>query len=388
MSNPEIKHDLQIKFGNIYGPEEAHAVLEVLHQGAPTCGVYSQQFERDFAEYHGSQYAKAVCNGTAALFLSMVAIGIKPGDQVLTTPLTWIATASAAAVLGAEIDFVDVDPATLNMDPQKLAEKISPKTTAVVPVHLYGLCCDMEPIMEMSRQHDFYVVEDACHAIGGEYRGQKAGTMGHLGCFSFHEQKNISTLGEGGMVITNNEELFERVALYRSHCTRVYGPSTKYCRIDEDKYPMGKRFWWQDFDDVGYNFRMTDIQAAVGSEQLKKLDQFNRIRNENARYLTERLRNIPGFILPKVPAGFTHTFHLYLVQIEADTFGMTREDFIYDMLHKYGIKVGTHYSPLHLTQAFKQRGHGLGECPHAEAALSGWSLCHSIQGKRKRIWII
>ncbi len=368
MPNPKIKYDLQIKFGNIYGPEEERAVLEVLRQGAPTSGIYSQRFESDFAQYHGVPYAKAVSNGTAALFLSLVAIGIKPGDQVLTTPLTWIATASAAAVLGAQLAFVDIDPVTLNMDANKLHEKITAKTKAVLPVHLYGLCCDMDPIMALSHQHGFHVIEDACHAIGGEYKGKKAGTIGHLGCFSFHEQKNISTLGEGGMIVTTDPALFERVSLYRSHCTRVYGPSTKYCRIDEAKYPMGKRFWQQEFDDAGYNFRMTDIQAAVGIEQLKKLETFNGLRNENAKYLTRALADIPGLLLPKVPEGYKHTFHLYMVQMHEKEFGMSREDFIYAMLHQYGIKLGTHYPALHLTQAFRRRGHGPGECPVAEAA--------------------
>jgi dTDP-4-amino-4,6-dideoxygalactose transaminase len=368
MAEPSIKHDLQIKFGNIYGAEEEHAVLEVLHKGAPTSGSYCQQFELDFASYHNIPFAKTVSNGTAALFLAMVAAGVKPGDQVLTTPLTWIASASAAAVLGADIDFVDVDPVTLNMDPNKLAEKITPRTKVVVPVHLYGLCCDMDPIMQLAQQHDLLVVEDACHAVGSRYLDKLAGAIGHIGCFSFHEQKNISTLGEGGMVITRDPELFERISLYRSHCTRVYGPSTKYCLIDEAKYPKGKWFWRQDFDDTGYNFRLTDIQAAVGIEQLKKLDEFNRLRQQNAAYLSKALTGINGLTLPQVPSGYDHAFHLFMVQLDESGFGMSRMDFIYEMLYTYGIKVGTHYSPLHLTEAFRRRGHKAGECPVAEAA--------------------
>lgn len=368
MAEPPIKHDLQIKFGNIYGAEEERAVLEVLRQGAPTSGNYCRQFEADFAAFHNIPYAKTVSNGTAALFLAMVAAGIKPGDQVLTTPLTWIASASAAAVLGADIDFVDVEPLTLNMDANRLAEKISAKTRVVVPVHLYGLCCDMKPIMTLAREHNLLVVEDACHSVGGRYFGQAAGTIGDIGCFSFHEQKNISTLGEGGMVITRDPDLFERMSLYRSHCTRMYGPSTKYCLIDENNYPKGKWFWRQEFDDTGYNFRLTDIQAAVGIEQLKKLDHFNRLRNENAAYLTNALAGLNGLLLPQVPAGYEHTFHLYLVQLDEKAFGMNRLDFIYEMLYSHGIKVGTHYSPLHLTEAFRRRGHKPGECPIAENA--------------------
>jgi len=368
MSDPVIKHDLQIKFGSLYGSEEEAAMLKVLREGAATSGNVCRQFELDFARYHGRRYAKAVTNGTAALTLAMKAIDLKPGDQVLTTPLTWIATASAAVVLGAEIDFVDVDPITLNMSPEALEKKISAKTRAVVPVHLYGLACDMDPILALAHRHNAYVIEDACHAIGGSYHGHKAGSMGDLACFSFHEQKNISTLGEGGMVVTDDADLFERVSLYRSHCTRVYGPSTKYCLIDEVEHPRGKQFWRQEFDDCGFNFRLTDIQAAVGIEQLKKLDDFNRRRNENARFLSELLKEVPGLLLPQTPAGYYHTYHLYRVQIDEKKFGSCRDDVIYDLLYRHGIKAGVHYPALHLTKAFQRLGHRPGDYPIAESA--------------------
>lgn len=367
MSSPEIKFDLQIKFGNVYGPEEEKAVLDVLRKNAPTSGEACIQFETDFAAYCGTKYARVTSNGTAALFVSLVALGVGPGDRVLTTPLTWIATAAAATTLGAEVDFVDVDPVTYNLDPNRLEEKLTPNTRVVIPVHLYGQCCDMDPILDLAEKHGFAVVEDACHTVGGEYKGRKAGAMGTTGCFSFHEQKNMSTLGEGGMVVTDDPGVFERVALYRSHCTRVYGKSTKYCRLDETKFPMGKRFWWQDFDDTGYNFRMTDIQAAVGIEQLKKLDAFNQRRIDNAAYLTEGLQDVPGLTLPTVASGCKHVFHLYPVQIDPEVYGMTKEDFVYDMLHQRGIKVGTHYIPLHWTTAFQKRGFRKGQFPVADA---------------------
>jgi len=367
MSAPKIKFDLEIKFGSEYGPEEERAVLDVLHKNAPTSGEACIQFEKDFAAYCGSKYARATSNGTASLFLSMVALGIGPGDRVLTTPLTWIATAAAAATLGADVDFVDVDTVTYNLDPNKLEEKITPNTKAVIPVHLYGQCCDMDPILALAKQHGFAIVEDACHALGAQYKGRKSGTFGVTGCFSFHEQKNISTLGEGGIVITDSPEIFERIALYRSHCTRVYGKSTKYCQLDETKFPMGKRFWWQDFDDTGYNFRMADIQAAVGVVQLKKLDKFNQRRIEIASYLTAGLRDVPGLTLPTIAPGNTHVFHLYPVQIDRDIYGMTKEDFVYAMLYDRGIKVGTHYVPLHLTTAFRKRGFHEGQFPITES---------------------
>ena len=194
MATPEIKHDLYIQFGNEYGQEEEQAIIDVLRKNAPTSGSACVKFDKEFAAYCGTKYARCVSNGTAALFLSMIGIGIKPGDRVITTPLTWIATAAAPATLGAEIDFVDIDPETWNLDPAKIEEKITPKTKAIVPVHLYGQCCDMDAIMAIADKHGLAVVEDACHTVGGTYKGRKAGSFGATGCFSFHEQKNMSTL--------------------------------------------------------------------------------------------------------------------------------------------------------------------------------------------------
>lgn len=367
MASPKIKFDLEIKFGNEYGVEEEQAILEVLCKGAPTSGDACVQFENEFATYIGSSHARVVSNGTAALFLSLVALDLKPGDRVLTTPMTWIATAAAACTLGAEVDFADIDPVTYNIDPAEIEKKITPNTRAVIPVHLYGQCCDMESILALSKKYGFAVVEDACHAVGGEYKGTKAGHFGATGCFSFHEQKNMSTLGEGGMIVTDDPALFERIALYRSHCARVYGNSTKYCRIDESRFPMGKKFWWQDFDDTGYNFRMTDIQAAVGLVQLKKLDELNSRRIRIAHLLSEGLRDIPGLTLPAVTPGCKHVFHLYPVLVDPDVYGMNKEDFILTMLHECGIKVGTHYNPLNWTQAFQRRGFHRGQFPVAES---------------------
>jgi perosamine synthetase len=366
LSPPEIKYDLQIRFGSQYGAEEQRAVVEVLRQGAPTSGIACEQFEREFAAYCGTRYARVATNGTAALFLSLLAAGVGRGDRVVTTPLTWIATAAAAATLGAEVDFVDIDPQTYNMDPAKLRDKITPNTKAVIPVHLYGQCCNMDPILSLAGEHGFHIIEDACHAVGARYKERMAGSMGTAGCFSFHEQKNMSTLGEGGMVVTNRPEIYERFSLYRSHCTRVYGKSTKYCQLDESKRPMGKRFWFQDFDDVGYNFRMTDIQAAVGRIQLRKLDGFNQTRARNAAYLVNALQDVPGLTMPTILPGNTHVFHLFPVLIDPGRYGASRDDFVYDMLHKRGIKVGTHYAPIHLSQAFRSRGFKEGQYPIAE----------------------
>ncbi len=364
MSN--IRYELESKFGSEYGGEEAEAMLAVLAQNAPTSGEACLQFERDFAAYCGVTHARAVSNGTAALFLSLIAAGVGPGDRVLTTPLTWIATAAAGATLGATVDFVDVEPQYYTLDPAQLEKKLIPEVKAVIPVHLYGQCCDMDAILALSRQYGFAVIEDACHAPGAQYQGKMAGSLGAAGCFSFHEQKNISTLGEGGMVTTNDPDFFERVALYRSHCTRVHGKSTKYCSLDASRFPMGKRFWWQDFDDTGYNFRMTDIQAAVGIVQLRKLETLNRRRIEIAAQITGGLRDVPGLTLPATRPEGRHVFHLYPIEIQAGQFGMDKDDFILAMRDK-GVKIGTHYIPLHWSTAFQKRGFRKGQFPVAEA---------------------
>ncbi len=366
MSSPEIRHDLFIKFGSEYGPEEERAVLDVLRQNAPTSGDACIRFEADFAAYCGTKYARCVSNGTAALFMSMVALDIKPGDRVITTPMTWIATAAAAVTLGAEIDFVDIDPDTYNLDAAQLEAAIAPDTKAIIPVHLYGQCCDMDAILAVSEEHGIPVVEDAAQAVGADYNGRKAGSMGLTGCFSFHEQKNMSTLGEGGMVVTDDPDIFERIALYRSHCTRVHGQSTKYCRLDDTKFPVGKKFWWQDFDDCGYNFRMTDIQAAVGIEQLRKLDRLNERRAQNADYLTQGLSDVSGLKLPTTLPGNKHSYHLYPVMLDPQLYGMNKVDFVHSMLHKKGIKTGTHYNPLNWSTAFQKRGYAAGQFPNAE----------------------
>ena len=268
---PEVVRDLQTRFGSIYGLEEARVLIEILGRDAPTNGPEVAAFQREFAAYCGVKHALAVTNCTAALEMALIALGVGPGDEVITTPLTWVATANAIATRGATVVLADVDPRTLNLDPEAAAAKITARTKAILPVHLYGQCADMDAIMAVAARHSISIVEDAAHVPGGEYKGRKAGSLGHLGCFSFHEQKNMSTLGEGGMVTTNDDALAERVALYRSHCCRVFGGSYKYPPIDETRISRAERPWWQEFDDAGYNVRMTDIQGAIGRIQLRKL---------------------------------------------------------------------------------------------------------------------
>ncbi|MCJ7737175.1 MAG: DegT/DnrJ/EryC1/StrS family aminotransferase [Anaerolineae bacterium] len=367
MINPEVKYELAVAYGTTYGFEETLAVVESLKNLAPSCGKKVKQFEDDFAAYCGTQYALAVTSATTGLSLAGIAAGVGAGDEVITTPISWIATAMAFSTLGASIVFCDVDPRTLNLDPDRLEEKITSRTKAIVPVHLYGQCCEMDRIREIAEKHGVVVIEDCAHNPGGEYLGQRSGSLGDMGVFSFHQQKNLSTLGEGGMLTTDSQELFDRALSYRSLCCRTYGGSSKYLPIDEEAHPMGKEYWKLYFDDMGYNFRMTDIQAAVGIEQLKKLERHNAVRIELAHRLAEQLDGVRGLTLPYEDPRGKHVYHIYVVQVE-DDFAMSKQDFMWDLYTEKGIKAWSHYMPIHLTDPYMAQGHHEGECPVAEAA--------------------
>jgi dTDP-4-amino-4,6-dideoxygalactose transaminase len=209
-------------------------------------------------------------------------------------------------------------------------------------------------------------VEDCAHAAGAEYKGRRAGSLGDIGVFSFHQQKNMVTLGEGCMVTTSRRDLYERMLSFRSLCCLTYDPKGKYLPIDESMTPMGKRYWYLDFDQVGFNFRMTDAQAAVGLVQLAKLDGFNARRREIANLYSERLRGIRGLTTPYVSPDVKHVFHIYCVLVEPE-FGLNKEDFMWELYAAKRIKVWSHYMPIHLTTVYRQLGHAEGECPVAEA---------------------
>ena len=369
MKKPKIVRELEVAHGSIYGREEEEALLETLRKGAASCGPKVKDFQDAFADYCGAEYALAVTSATTGLTLCGLAAGISDGDEVITTPVSWIATAAAFSALGARVKFCDVDPRTLNLNPEHLESLITEKTKAIVPVHLYGQCCEMDNIMEIAGKHGLLVIEDCAHSPGGEYNGRKAGSLGDMGVFSFHQQKNMSTLGEGGMITTSDKGLFERALSYRSLCCRIYGESYKYLSIDENEFPMDKDYWKLQFDGIGYNFRMTDAQAAVGIEQLKKLDNHNAKRRELAAALDFKLRDIQGILPPYVDAKVLHTFHLYAIQLEKE-FPVSKSDFMWSMYTEHGIKVWSHYMLIHLTAPYRAQGHGEGECPVAEEVIN------------------
>ena len=359
MDLPKAIHELEYGHGSIYGPEEEAAVCEVLRANAPSCGPKVKKFEESFAAYCRATYGLAVTSATAGLQLAVIAARVGPGDEVITTPISWISTANAVAAAGARVVFADVNPRTLNLDPASVAEKITERTRAIIVVHLYGQCCEMDPIMDLARERGILVIEDCAHAAGAEYKGRRSGTLGDIGVFSFHQQKNMVTLGEGGMITTGRKDLYERMLSFRSLCCLTYDPKGKYLPIDETKQPMGKRYWYLDFDEVGFNFRMTDMQAAVGLVQLSKLDGFNARRIEIANLYCERLRGIRGLTLPYVSPDVKHVFHIYCVLVEPE-FRLNKEDFMWEMYtgkaHQGLVALHAH-SPHHgLSQARSRRG--------------------------------
>lgn len=367
MEKPKVLHELEVAHGSIYGKEEREALLEVLDHGAPSCGPKVQEFEKAFAAYCGVRYALAVTSATAGLTLTGLAADIGEGDEVITTPNSWIATSAAFSALGADLKFCDVDPRTLNLDPGHLDALIAKKTKAIVPVHLAGQCCRMDRINEIAKKHGILVIDDCAHNPGGEYNGKKAGSLADMSVFSFHQQKNMCTLGEGGMVTTDDCSLYEKALSFRSLRCRIYGQSYKYLSIDEKDYPMNKEYWRVQFDGIGYNYRMTDIQAAVGMEQLKKLDAHNAKRIELAEKLTGKLSEIAGLTLPYVDPKGKHVFHVYVVQLEKD-FSVSKREFMWRLYTEKGIKAWSHYMPIHLTAPYRAQGHREGECPVAEQA--------------------
>ena len=365
MKLPKALFELEFSHGSIYGEAEKAAVLEVLEANAPSCGPKVKQFEEEFAAYCNTTYGLAVTSATTGLELAMIAAEVGPGDEVITTTLSWISTANVITARGATVVFADIDPLTLNLDPASVAQKITDKTKAILPVHLYGQCCDMDAINALAKPRGIAVIEDAAHAAGAEYKGRKAGSLGDIGVFSFHQQKNMVTLGEGGLVTTSSQKFYERMLSYRSLCCRTYDPKGKYLPIDENQRPMGKRYWYLEFDGIGFNYRMTDMQAAVGLVQLGRLDGMNARRLEIAQRYTEQLSGIPGLQILKVEPDRKHVFHIFTVLVQPE-FPLSKEDFMWELYTNKQIKVWSHYMPMHLTDVYRGLGHHEGECPVAE----------------------
>lgn len=325
----------------LIGDEEIKEVTEVLKSGFIAQGPKVAEFERIFAEYVGTKNAFATSSGTTALHLAFLCAGIGSEDEVITTPFTFVATSNSVLYVGAKPVFVDIDPETYNIDPEKIEEATTDKTKAIMPVHLYGQPADMDAICKIAKEHDLAIIEDAAQAHGARYNDKNIGSFGDMGCFSFYPTKNMTT-GEGGMITTDNDEFAEIARNLRSH-----GELNRYEHVV-----------------LGYNFRMTDIAAAIGIAQLKKLEDFNRKRIENAEYLTEHIDNIDGIEPPFVQKNVKHVFHQYTIRVK------NKRDKLIRFLNKQGIGTGIHYpKPIYKQKLYEDLGISA-ECPEAEKAAA------------------
>jgi len=316
------------------------AVKRVLDSSVFIGGKEVEEFEKEVARFCGVKYAIGVNSGTDALFLSLKALDINSGDEVITTPFTFIATAGIIANCGARPVFVDIDPGTFNIDPPKIEKAITKKTKAILPVHLFGQMADMDEIMRIAKKHKLYVVEDAAQAIGAEYKKKKAGTMGDLGCFSFFPSKNLGACGDGGMIVTNNEKLAERIRLLKNH-----GSSSK------EKYLNLI---------IGTNSRLDALQAAILRVKLKYLAKWSSERARKADYYSKNLREIGDIIVPKISSDRSHIFHQYTMRTKF-------RDRFQKYLRERGIPTMIYYPlSLHLQPAFKYLKYKKGDFSESE----------------------
>ncbi|MCE4607183.1 MAG: DegT/DnrJ/EryC1/StrS family aminotransferase [Desulfurococcales archaeon] len=302
----------------LMGKEEEEAVRRVMVSGILAHGPEVERFEEEFAEYLGVKHVVAVSNGTLALDTALKAAGIKEGDEVITTPFTFIATANSIIYQGARPVFADIDSETYTIDPDKVLELVNSKTRAIIVVHLYGHPADMDSIKEIAEDHNLLLIEDAAQAHGAMYKGEKVGSIGDVGVFSFYPTKNMTT-GEGGAIVTNQDEIARKARLLRNH-----GQERKYYHTV-----------------LGYNYRMTSIAAAIGRVQLRRLDEMNKARRRNAELLTQVVRKIKGIEPPVEKEWAYHVYHQYVIRVKSDClFGRNR---LKELLEEKGIGTGIHY---------------------------------------------
>jgi perosamine synthetase len=337
------------------GEEEVHAVSEVLRGGWLTMGPKTFEFEKEFASYIGAQYAIAVSTGTAALHLSLEAAGIQAGDEVLLPTTTFTATGEAVTYGGARPVLVDIDPITMNIDAADAARRVTPKTKAIIPVHLGGQPCDMREIQELSEKYHLRVIEDAAHALPSEYGGKRVGQISEFTCFSFYATKTLTT-GEGGMITTNSPAAADRIRLMRLH--GIERDAWKRYRSDGS--------WFYEVLEAGFKYNLTDFQSAIGLVQLSKCDAMTQARQTIARRYTDAFSPFEELATPTICSDRSTSWHLYILRLRLDQMIGDRNSFI-QALQRRGVTCSVHFIPLHL-QPYYQRvyGYKAGDLPKAE----------------------
>ncbi len=331
------------------------AVTEVLRSPFLTCGPQISALEKKFCKLIGAKYAVAVSNGTAALHIACIAAGIGPGDEVITTPLTFAASANCVSYCGGKPVFADIDPETYNIDPDAIEVCITPNTKAVIPVHYTGQSVAYDEIARICKKHGLLLIQDAAHAVGTRYKGNPIGSLGDMTCFSFHPVKTV-TSGEGGIVTTDDEAFYQKLLLARSHgITR--DPSQMHQPSDDP--------WYYEMVSLGYNYRLTDMQAALLSSQLDKLSIFSARRKEIVRRYDEAFCDVDGIIVQKeIPESDT-TRHLYVIQLDPNVLSCSRREF-FDAMAAENIHCQVHYIPVYRLPYYQQLGYPEGLCPKAE----------------------
>lgn len=334
--------------------DDIQAVVDVLQSDFLTTGPKIAEFEQTVADYVGAKYAVAISNGTSALHAACFAAGIGPGDEVITTPLTFAASANCVLYCGGTPVFADVDPKTYNIDPEDIQRKITDRTKAIIAVHLAGQPCDMDAIHSIAREHGLIVIEDGAHALGSVYKGKKVGSMSDMTTFSFHPVKLITT-GEGGMIVTDNEDFYKKMILFRSHgITR-----------DDSMMTRNDGPWFYQQFDLGYNYRITDIQCALGCSQMKKLDRFLALRKEIVAHYNEAFADCDNIITPYQLSDTESGWHLYIVQVK----NCDRRQ-VFEKMREKGIGVNVHYIPVYMHPYYQEHGYENVHCANAEEIYS------------------
>ncbi len=347
---------MDIPYGKQYIDEEdIQTVVDILRSDYLTTGPAVHDFEQSVAAYVGAKYAVAVANGTAALHAACYAADIGKGDEVITTPITFAASANCILYCNGTPVFADIKKDTYNIDPEDVRRKITPRTKAIIAVHYTGQPCEMDEIHAIAEEYHLLVIEDAAHALGAEYHGKKIGSVSDMTTFSFHPVKPI-TCGEGGMITTNDENLYQKLLLFRNHgITRSESLMTKT-----------EGGWYYQQLELGFNYRITDLQCALGISQMRKLDRFTAKRRQLAEKYNEELETIHDIVCPVQKEGCKSSWHLYVIQIPSE-----KRRKVYEKMQEAGIRVNVHYIPVYKHPYYQANGFKYVNCPNAEQLYKG-----------------